>query len=176
MATTGTVLGVIALMLGIMALVGWFMLPYRLAMQRRTQIDAYATDIKLEEKNLAEQLASYRKTAREDGETEEEFAERAKNGRRGVGGQLQLLVKAFGDHVSTTAKTSEFRESFLGLAKLRKKIEEVGQAARAVENMELIDVISNADSAKIKVLMDTLKLYERGEITLKQAEAKMAGM
>jgi hypothetical protein len=177
MATTGTVLGVIALMLGIMALVGWFMLPYRLAMQRRTQIDAYATDIKLEEKNLAEQLASYRKTAREDGEEDQEFNARAAIGRRLVGVQLDTLVKAYDGHVSATAKTAEFRDAFLGLGKLRKTIDEVGQAAKAVESMELIDVlqVANADARAIKVLMDTLKLYERGEITLKQAEAKMTG-
>jgi hypothetical protein len=177
MATTGTVLGVIALMLGIMALVGWFMLPYRLAMQRRTEIDAFATDIKLEEKNLADQLGRYRKTEREEGESEDDFAARAAIGRRLVGVQLDTLVKAYDGHVSATAKTSEFREAFLGLSKLRKTIDEVGQAARAVENMEVIDVldISNANARAIKVLMDTLKLYERGEITLKQAEAKMTG-
>lgn len=185
MATTGTVLGVIALMLGIMALVGWFMLPYRLArqisveieMERRTVIDAFATDIKLEEKNLADQLAWYRKTVREDGESDQDFAARAAIGRRLVGVQLDALVKAYDGHVSATAKTSEFRDAFLGLAKLRKTIDEVGQAARAVENMEVIDVLdsSNSNARAIKVLMDTLKLYERGEITLKQAEAKMTG-
>lgn len=177
MATTGTVLGVIALMLGIMALVGWFMLPYRLAMQRRTEIDAFATDIKLEEKNLAEQLARYRKAAREEGEKQEEFAARAAIGRRLVGMQLDTLVKAYEGHVSATAKTSEFRNAFLGLTKLRKTIDEVGQAARAVEDMEVIDVLdsSNSNTRALKVLMDTLKLYERGEITLKQAEAKMTG-
>lgn len=176
MATTGTVLGVIALMLGIMALVGWFMLPYRLAMQRRTEIDAHATDIKLKAKDVADLLARYRKTAREEGESEDEFADRAEIGRRLVGLELDKLVKAYDDHVNATAKTSEFREAFMGLTKLRKTIEEVGQAARAVENMEVIDVldISNANAGAIKVLMDTLKLYERGEITLKQAEAKMA--
>jgi hypothetical protein len=177
MATTGTVLGVIALMLGVMALVGWAMLPYRLAMQRRTEIDAFATDIKLEEKNLAEQVARYRKVGREESESEEEFAVRAAVNRRLVGVQLDTLVKAYDGHVSATAKTSEFREAFLGLAKLRKTIDEVGQAARAVESLEVIDVldISNADARAIKVLMDTLKLFERGEITLKQAEAKMTG-
>jgi len=177
MATTGTVLGVIALMLGIMALVGWFMLPYRLAMQRRTEIDAFATDIKLEEKNLAEQLTRYRTATREEGEKQEEFAARAAIGRRLVGMQLDTLVKAYEGHVSATAKTSEFRDAFLGLAKLRKTIDEVGQAARAVEDMEVIDVLdsSNSNARAIKVLMDTLKLYERGEITLKQAEAKMTG-
>jgi hypothetical protein len=177
MATTGTVLGVIALMLGIMALVGWFMLPYRLAMQRRTTIDAFATDIKLEEKNLAEQLARYRKVAREPNEPDEEFRKRAAIERRFVGVQLDTLVKAYDGHVSATAKTSEFKPAFLELGKLRKTIDEVGQAAKAVEDATLMDVLeaSNADARAIKVLMDTLKLYERGEISLKQAEAKMTG-
>ena len=51
------------------------------------------------------------------------------------------------------------------------------QAAQAVEGLEVIDVmqVSNADVRAVKVLMDTLRLYERGEITLKQAEAKMTG-
>lgn len=177
MATTGTVLGIVALMLGVMALVGWFMLPYRLAMQRRTEIDSFATDIKLEEKNLTEQLGRYRKVTQEQGEPIEEFRDRASLARRLVGTQLDTLVKAYDGHVSATAKTSEFGEAFLELAKLRKTIDEVGQAAKTVEGIELIELLgsSNADSRAIKVLMDTLKLYERGEITLKQAEAKMTG-
>jgi hypothetical protein len=177
MATTGTVLGVIATMLGVMALIGWFMLPWRLAMQRRTTIDAFATDIKLEEKNLSEQLARYRKVVMEQGEPEEDFRRRAAIERRFVGVQLDTLVKAYDGHVSATAKTSEFKPAFLDLGKLRKTIDEVGQAAKAVEEASLIDVLaeSNADAKAIKVLMDTLKLYERGEITLQQAEAKMTG-
>jgi hypothetical protein len=177
MATTGTVLGVIALMLGIMALVGWFMLPYRLAMQRRTAIDSFATDIKLEQKNLAEELARYRKITQDRGESDAEFEARAALGRRRVGQQLDTLVKAYDGHVSSTAKTSEFRDAFMELADLRKTIEEVKQAAQAVEGVEVIDVmqVSNADVQGVKVLMDTLRLYERGEITLKQAEAKMTG-
>jgi hypothetical protein len=177
MATTGTVLGVIALMLGVMALVGWFMLPYRLAMQRRTAIDSFATDIKLEQKNLSEALAAYRKVVQEKGESDVAFAARAENGRRLVGMQLDTLVKAYDGHVSATAKTSEFRDAFMELATLRKTIEEVKQAAQAVEGVEVIDVlqVSNADARSIKVLMDTLRLLERGEITLKQAEAKMTG-
>ena len=164
-------------MLGIMALVGWFMLPYRLAMQRRTAIDSFATDIKLEEKNLADELARYRKIAQEDGESNESFEQRAALGRRSVGVQFDTLVKAYDGHVSATAKTSEFREAFMELSKLRKTIDEVKQAAQAVEGLEVIDVmqVSNADVRAVKVLMDTLRLYERGEITLKQAEAKMTG-
>jgi hypothetical protein len=176
MATTGTVLGVIALMLGVMALVGWVMLPYRLAMQRRTAIDAFATDIKLEEKNLADAVARYRKP-RGENETDEEVTVRTAIARRLLGEQLDTLVKAYDGHVSATAKTSEFREAFLGLQKLRKTMSEVDQAAGAVESSDVNDIlsVSNADVRAIKVLMDTLKLFERGEITLKQAEAKMTG-
>lgn len=177
MATTGTVLGVIALMLGVMALVGWFMLPYRLAMQRRTAIDSFATDIKLEEKNLESELSAYRTIAQFEGETEEGLAERKALARHGVGMQLDTLVKAYDGHVSATAKTSEFRNAFLELAKLRKTIDEVEQAALAVERVGAKEVLhsSNANVRSLKVLMDTLRLYERGEITLKQAEAKMTG-
>ena len=177
MATTGTVLGVIALMFGVMALVGWFMLPYRLAMQRRTAIDSFATDIKLEEKNLESEISTYRSIDQLEGESEEQFAERKALARRGVGIQLDTLVKAYDGHVSATAKTSEFRGAFLELGKLRKTIDEVKQAAQAVEGVEVIEVLqsSNANVRSLKVLMDTLRLYERGEITLKQAEAKMTG-
>lgn len=177
MATTGTVLGVIALMLGIMAIAGWFMLPYRLAMQRRTLIDSFATDIKLEQKNLAEELAAYRKIAQEEGESDEAINARKALGRRRVGEQVDLLVKAYENHVSATAKTAEFQGAFQDLASLRKTIDEVRQAAQAVEGLEPIDVLQtgNANIQNLKVLMDTLRLYERGEISLQQAEAKMTG-
>lgn len=177
MATTGTVLGVIALMLGVMAIFGWFMLPYRMAMQNRTAIDSFATDIKLEQKNLADELAKYRKIIREEAESDEQWESRASSGRRRVGEQLDTLVKAYDGHVTSTAKTSDFQEAFMELASLRKLIDDVKQAAQAVEGVELIDVlqVSNADVRAVKVLMDTLHLYERGEITIKQAEAKMTG-
>lgn len=177
MATTGTVLGVIALMLGIMATAGWFLLPYRLAMQRRTQIDTFATDIKLEQKNLADELVKYRQISREDGESDPSFEARASLERRLVGEHLTALVKGYDNHVSATAKTAEFRQAFADLAVLRKTLDEVKQAAQTVESVEVIDVLqaANADVRAIKVLMDTLRLYERGEITLKQAEAKMTG-
>ena len=153
------------------------MLPYRLAMQRRTAIDSFATDIKLEEKNLESEISTYRSIDQLEGESEEQFAERKALARRGVGIQLDTLVKAYDGHVSATAKTSEFRGAFLELGKLRKTIDEVKQAAQAVEGVEVIEVLqsSNANVRSLKVLMDTLRLYERGEITLKQAEAKMTG-
>jgi len=177
MATTGTVLGVIAMMLGIMAIAGWFLLPYRLGMQRRTQIDSFATDIKLEQKNLNDEIARYRQIVREDGESDLAFDARAGLARRLVGEHLNALVNAYDNHVSSTAKTAEFRQSFADLATLRKTLDEVKQAAQTVEGLEVIDILqaANADVRAIKVLMDTLRLYERGEITLKQAEAKMTG-
>jgi hypothetical protein len=176
MATTGTVLGVIALMLGVMAMVGWFMLPYRLAMQRRTQIDSFATDIKLEEKNLAEALADYRKPQGE-GEADETFDVRTAIARRVLGKHLDTLVKAYEGHVSATAKTSEFREAFLGIGKLRKTINEITKEASAKEDIDQEQALRalDADSQMLKVLLDTFKLHERGEISLKQAEAKMTG-
>jgi hypothetical protein len=177
MATTGTVLGVIALMLGIMAIVGWFMLPYRLAIQRRTAIDSFATDIKLEQRNLAEELAAYRKITHEEGESDQSLEARRAIGRRRVGERFDSLVKAYENHVSATTKTAEFQTSFEELHTLSKKIEEVRQAAQAVEGMEMIDVLQtgNANVPALRVLMDTLSLYDRGEISLQQAEAKMTG-
>lgn len=176
MATTGTVLGVIALMLGVMAMVGWFMLPYRLAMQRRTEIDSFATDIKLEEKNLADALARYQKP-RADGETVEEFDVRTAIARRVLGQRLDTLAKAYEGHVSATAKTSEFREAFLGIGKLRKTINEIKKEASAKEDIDQEQALRalDADSQMLKVLLDTFRLHERGEISLKQAEAKMTG-
>ena len=148
-----------------------------MAMQNRTAIDSFATDIKLEQKNLADELAKYRKIIREEAESDEQWESRASLGRRRVGEQLDTLVKAYDGHVTSTAKTSDFQEAFMELASLRKLIDEVKQAAQAVEGLELIDVlqVSNADVRAVKVLMDTLHLFERGEITIKQAEAKMTG-
>ena len=94
-----------------------------------------------------------------------------------VGSEVQKLVKAYDGHVSACAKTSEFQQAFVDLGKLRKTLDEVGQAAQSVEALPLVDVLEagNVDTNGLRILMDTLKLYERGEITLKQAEAKMTG-
>jgi hypothetical protein len=177
LATTGTVLGVIALMLGVMALVGWAMLPYRFRMQRQTQIDSFATDIKLNERTLTEHLAEYRDLKRDPAESDGQFQRRREVVRSIVGAHVQALVKAYDGHVSACAKTSEFQQAFVDLGKLRKTLDEIGQAAQSVEELSVVDVLEagNVDTNAIRILMDTLKLYERGEITLKQAEAKMTG-
>jgi len=177
LATTGTVLGVIALMLGVMALVGWAMLPYRFRMQRQTQIDSFATDIKLAERTLGEHLADYREIKQEQPEPDSTFERRSEILRAVVGAQIQSLLLAYDGHVSACAKTSDFQQAFLDLGKFRKTLDEVGQAAQSVEGATLGDVLEGGkvDTHSIKVLLDTLKLYERGEISLKQAEAKMTG-
>ena len=177
LATTGTVLGVIALMLGVMALVGWAMLPYRFRMQRQTQIDSFATDIKLNERTLNEWMDEYRGLKKDPTESDAQLERRKQVVRGLVGSEVQKLVKAYDGHVSACAKTSEFQQAFVDLGKLRKTLDEVGQAAQSVEALPLVDVLEagNVDTNGLRILMDTLKLYERGEITLKQAEAKMTG-
>ncbi len=47
-----------------------------------------------------------------------------------------------------------------------------------VEGVSLLDVFesANVNVLQLRELMDTLNLYQRGEITLRQAEAKMTGL
>ena len=153
------------------------MLPYRFRMQRQTQIDAFATDIKLNERTLNECMAEYRELKKDSTESDAQFERRKQAVRGVVGSEFQKLLKAYDGHVSACAKTSEFRQAFVDLGKLRKTLDEVGQAAQSVEALALVDVLEagNVDTNGLRILMDTLKLYERGEITLKQAEAKMTG-
>jgi hypothetical protein len=177
MATTGTVLGVIAVMLGVMSIVGWLSLPWRIALSRRVTIDSYAATKTLERSRLNEELASYRRLVREESESDATFAERAAPARRRVGEQLDLLVKAYDNHITATTKTWDFPSAFQDLATLSKTVDEVKKAAQAVEGLQPIDVLqaANADIPTLKMLMDLLHLCNRNEITLRQAEAKMTG-
>jgi len=178
MATTGTVLSIVALTLGIVAFLGWSFFPYRLAMQRRTLIDSRIADIKLAAKNLGEGLDDYRGAVRGDAEPDEVFSSRLKVLRRIVGGECGKLISAYNSHLTVTARTSEFRAAFDDLNRLFVRLKDVGDAAAAVEDLGLGDVLEtgNVNISQLELLEDTLSLYQRGEITIQQAEAKMTGL
>ncbi len=178
MATTGTVLGVIALTMGIVAFLGWVFLPHRIAMQRRTLIDSRIADIKLSEKHLKESLTTYQDAIQAEDESEDVFRRRQSILRRTVGRDASDLITAYNDHLMVTAKTSEFSAAFDDLSKLQQSLENVEETAELVEEASLLDVFesANVNVLQLRKLMDTLNLYQRGEITLSQAEAKMTGL
>ena len=178
MATTGTVLGVVALTMGIVAFLGWVFLPHRIAMQRRTQIDSRIADIKLSEKHLKESLTTYQNAMQEEGEPIEVFNRRLAVLRRAVGRDASVLITAYNDHLTVTAKTSEFPAAFDELSLLQQSLKNVEDTAQVVEEVSLLDVFesANVNVLQLRELMDTLNLYQRGEISLSQAEAKMTGL
>ena len=178
MATTGTVLGVVALTMGIVAFLGWVFLPHRIAMQRRTLIDSRIADIKLSEKHLKESLTTYQNAMQEEGEPIEVFNRRQAVLRRTVGRDASELITAYNDHLTVTAKTSEFPAAFDELSLLQQSLKNVEETAQVVEEVSLLDVFesANVNVLQLRELMDTLNLYQRGEITLSQAEAKMTGL
>lgn len=178
MATTGTVLGVVALTMGVVAFLGWVFLPHRIAMQRRTLIDSRIADIKLSEKHLKESLATYQNAMQEEGESIEVFDRRLAVLRRAVGRDASELITAYSDHLTVTAKTSEFPAAFDELSLLQQSLKNVEDTAQVVEEVSLLDVFesANVNVLQLRELMDTLNLYQRGEITLSQAEAKMTGL
>lgn len=178
MATTGTVLGVVALTMGIVASLGWVFLPHRIAMQRRTLIDSRIADIKLSEKRLKESLTTYQNAMQEEGEPVEVFERRQAALRRDVGRAASNLITAYNDHLTVTAKTSEFPSAFDELSLLQQSLKNVEDTAQVVEGVSLLDVFesANVNVLQLRELMDTLNLYQRGEITLRQAEAKMTGL
>ena len=178
MATTGTVLGVVALTMGIVAFLGWVFLPHRIAMQRRTLIDSRIADIKLSEKHLKESLTMYQNAMQEEGEPIEVFKRRQAVLRRAVGRDASDLITAYNDHLTVTTKTSEFPAAFDELSLLQQSLKNVEETAQVVEEVSLLDVFesANVNVLQLRELMDTLNLYQRGEITLSQAEAKMTGL
>jgi hypothetical protein len=177
LATAGTVLGVIALAMTLMAVVGSATIRYRMATLRRVQIDSWAADIELKRKDLAEALASFRNLQPESNESEEEFQLREMVYLKAVAANLRDLAVNHDGHLTATASTSEFRQAFEeGLPLLRKSVLEVQRAAEE-KNVALQEVLPavNADSDQLKLLMDTLSLYEKGRLTLQQVEGKMTG-
>lgn len=177
LATAGTVLGVIAVSMSVMAIVGSATIRYRMATLRRTQIDGRATDIELVRKQLGESLAVFRNLRQEPDEDEELFRLRQKRALQDVGMHLGNLVENHRDHLAATSMTSEFRAAFeSGLPQLRSTVIDVQQAAKLAQ-LTLPEVLQGgmANLQLLKLLDDTLTLYQEGKITVGQAEAKMAG-
>ncbi len=177
MATAGTVLGVIALVMTIMAVVGSSTIRYRMATLRRVQIDSWAADIELKRKDLAEVLTAFRNLQPDPEESNEQFELRELLVLKAVASQLRDLAGNYDGHLTATASTSEFRQAFEeGLPLLRKSVLEVQRAAeeKGLTLQEVLPAV-NADTDQLKLLMDTLGLYEKGRLTLQQVEGKMTG-
>jgi hypothetical protein len=177
LATAGTVLGVIALAMSMMAIVGSSTIRYRMATLRRVQIDSWAADIELKRKDLAEALTAFRNLRPDAEESDQQFQLREIFLLKAVAAQLRDLAVNHDGHLTATASTSEFRQAFEEqLPLLRKSVLEVQRAAEE-KNLTLQEVLPavNADSDQLKLLMDTLSLYEKGRLTLQQVEGKMTG-
>lgn len=177
LATAGTVLGVIALAMTLMAVVGSSTIRYRMATLRRVQIDSWAADIELKRKDLTEALTAFRNLRPDPDESEEQFHLREIFLLKAVAAHLRDLAVNHDGHLTATASTSEFRQAFEeGLPLLRKSVLEVQRAAEE-KDLTLQQVLPsvNADSDQLKLLMDTLSLYEKGRLTLQQVEGKMTG-
>ena len=177
LATAGTVLGVIALAMAAMAIVGSSTIRYRMATLRRVQIDSWAADIELKRKDLTEALTAFRNLRPDADESDEQFQLREIFLLKAVAAHLRDLAMNHDGHLTATASTSEFRQAFEeGLPLLRKSVLEVQRAAEEKE-LTLQEVLPsvNADSGQLKLLMDTLSLYEKGRLTLQQVEGKMTG-
>lgn len=177
MATAGTVLGVIALVMTAMAVVASATLPHRMAALRRVQIDSWAADIELKRKDLAEALTAFRNLRAEQDESAEQFELREVFYLKAVASHLRDLAVRHDGHLTATASTSEFRQAFEeGLPILRKSVLEVQRAAedKGLTLQEVLPAV-NADADQLKLLMDTLGLFEKGRLTLQQVEGKMTG-
>jgi hypothetical protein len=177
MATAGTVLGVIALTMTVMAIVGSVTIRQRMATLRRVQIDSWAADIELKRKDLTEALTLFRNLQPDADESDEQFQLREVILLKAVAAHLRDLAVNYDGHLTATASTSEFRQAFEdGLPLLRKSVLEVQRAAEE-KKLTLPEVLPsvNADSNQLKLLMDTLSLYEKGRLTLQQVEGKMTG-
>ena len=177
LATAGTVLGVIALAMTVMAVAGSATIRYRMATLRRVQIDTAATNIELKRKDLAEALTAFRNLRKDPDESEEQFQLRENFRLEAAAAHLRDLAENHDSHLTAAASTSEFRQAFEeGIPLLRKSVLEVQRAAEE-KDFSLQDVLPsvNADTDKLKLLMDALSLYEKGRLTLQQVEGKMTG-
>jgi hypothetical protein len=137
-----------------------------MATLRRVQIDSWAADIELKRKDLTEALTAFRNLRPDPDESEEQFHLREIFLLKAVAAHLRDLAVNHDGHLTATASTSEFRQAF----------EEVQRAAEE-KDLTLQEVLPsvNADSDQLKLLMDTLSLYEKGRLTLQQVEGKMTG-
>jgi hypothetical protein len=177
LATAGTVLGVIAVTMAAIAIVGSATIRYRMATLRRVQIDGWAADIELARKDLTEAITSYRNLRPDEDETNEQFAIRETFLLKVVAARLRDLAEKYDGHLTATASTSEFQFAFEdGVPTLRKAVQEVQQAAEQ-KGLALNEVMPdvNANTDRLKLLMDTLNLYDKGRLTLPQVEGKMTG-
>lgn len=177
LATAGTVLGVIALAMTAMAVVGSSTIRYRMATLRRVQIDSWAADIELKRKDLGEALTAFRNLRPDPDESDEQFKLRTTFLLKVVAAHLRDLAVNHDGHLTATASTSEFRRAFEeGLPLLRKSVLEVQRTAEE-NGLSLQDILPsvNTDTDQLKLLMDTLTLYEKGRLTLQQVEGKMTG-
>jgi hypothetical protein len=177
LATAGTVLGVIAVSMAVMGIIGSATIRYRLATLRRTQIDGWAADIELARKSLTEALTDYRNLRPDPDEADDRFAIREKFLVQVVAARLRDLAEKYDGHLTATASTSEFQRAFEeGLPALRKAVQEVQQVAEQ-KGFALVDILPdvNANTDRLKLLLDTLNLYDKGRLTLPQVEGKMIG-
>jgi hypothetical protein len=177
LATAGTVLGVIAVTMAATAIVGSATIRYRMATLRRVQIDGWAADIELARKDLTEAITAYRNLRPDEDETDEQFAIRETFLLKVVAARLRDLAEKYDGHLTATASTSEFQLAFEdGVPTLRKAVQEVQQAAEQ-KGLALNEIMPevNANTDRLKLLMDTLNLYEKGRLTLPQVEGKMTG-
>lgn len=177
LSTAGAILGVIAVLMTAMAVIGSVTIRYRMASVKRVLIDGWAADIELKRQELDESLAAFRNLQLAPDETEQQFAIRETILLRAVAASLRDLAVNYDGHLEATALTSEFRSAFEeGLPLLRKSVLEVQRAAEE-KNLTLQEVLPavNADTEELKLLMDTLSLYEKGRLTLQQVEGKMIG-
>lgn len=177
LATAGTVLGVIAVTMAATAIVGSATIRYRMATLRRVQIDGWAADIELARKDLTEAITAYRNLRPDEDETDEQFAIRETFLLKVVAARLRDLAEKYDGHLTATASTSEFQFAFEdGVPTLRKAVQEVQQAAEQ-KGLALNEIMPdvNANTDRLKLLMDTLNLYEKGRLTLPQVEGKMTG-
>jgi hypothetical protein len=148
-----------------------------MATLRRVQIDGWAADIELARKDLTEAITAYRNLRPDEDETDEQFAIRETFLLKVVAARLRDLAEKYDGHLTATASTSEFQLAFEdGVPTLRKAVQEVQQAAEQ-KGLALNEIMPevNANTDRLKLLMDTLNLYEKGRLTLPQVEGKMTG-
>lgn len=177
LSTAGAILGVIAVLMAAMAVGGSATIRYRMASVKRVLIDGWAADIELKRKELNDSLTAFRNLQPAPNETEQQFGIRETLLLKAVAASLRDLAEKYDGHLEATALTSEFRTAFEeGLPLLRKSVLEVQRAAEE-KNLTLQEMLPavNADTDKIKLLMDALSLYEKGRLTLQQVEGKMIG-
>lgn len=177
LSTAGAILGVIAVLMTAMAVGGSATIRYRMASVKRVLIDGWSADIELKRQELDEGLTAFRNLQPAPDETEQQYAIRETILLRAVAASLRDLAVNYDGHLEATALTSEFRSAFEeGLPLLRKSVLEVQRAAEE-KNLTLQEVLPavNADTEELKLLMDTLSLYEKGRLTLQQVEGKMIG-